>query len=214
MENVTFGDVKTQVVELAGMMKTVSGFRLPDAFQEGLKIMASFVKDGKLNEATKAGKSCLETGRGILRAFLRNSVLDQEERPGKPAKVARFNVDIKRRASDQDGAYDGDIIARLEKFRGTLEEAVKTETNGVFIQRVSAYNAMVEALKGADVQQKQLDRTRLETQRQKMKTTELLDKRPASTKPVNVRVENILAKEVEVQKRANEAKELLDLIGV
>lgn len=163
-------------------------------------MMAAFVTEGNIDSAIKAGIEVLGAGRGVLRAFLRNSVLDQAEMPNRPAKTARFTLEIRQRVDHRDGPYDGDIIARLEKMREVLEKAVVAETGVVFTERVTAYNAMNDALRSADEKQKQLDRTRLETMRQKVKTADVLKSRPGQkTKPTMQRTATIAQREEEAQ---------------
>ncbi len=82
-----------------------------------------------------------------------------------------------------------------------------SETGNVFLNRVAAYNDMNEALRKADTDQKQLDRTRLETFRQKSKTNEVLDGRVGGKK------KRIPERTLILAQREEEADELLALIG-
>ncbi len=202
----TFVSTTAEIAILTTAMKTVNGFRMPDAVTNGVKLMAGFVKDGKTDSAVKAGVETIKAGRAILGAFLRNSVLDQEAKGSASAKTARFNLEIRDRMNHHDGPYDGDIIAQLEKVRGEFVEAMKTEHGPIFTERIKAYNAMNAALRAADDKQKQLDRTRAISMTQKVKTGEMLGKRAqGASKPNLQRAETIVAREAQ-------AKALLELL--
>lgn len=202
-----YDSVKAQVAVVMADLKSVNGgFKMPPNAPEGVKIMASFMRSGDVESATKAGIEVLKTGRYVMRAFFHNSVFDQPEKPNKPAKTARFTVEIQRRANHPDGSYDGDIIARLEKMREALATAVTSETGDVFTQRIAAYNAMSAELVLADARQKELDekrkaqeRKRFQVERLKIQTEEMLEKRPGykKPKPVHERTAVLLRREEE-----------------
>ncbi len=197
--------VSQQIKDLMANLKSVEGFRIPDVITEGIKVAASFLKAGNTNSALKAGLGVLEAGRGVLRAFLRNSAIDQPATDQKPAKTARFTAEVGNRRNHHDGPYDADIVARLEKKHDELKAAIASETGTVFTERIAAYNAMNAALKEADERQQQLDRTRAEVERQKVRTADILEARPRRKEKRAPRTELILRHEAE-------ADELLALI--
>ncbi len=203
MENTNFVSMKSRVAEIMAAMKSTSGFQIKRELTDNVKAMAAAVSVGDMDTATKLGNEVVKAGSALLRSFIRNSVFDQEETAEKPARVSRFNAEIRKRATDSNGPYDGDIIARLEKLKITLENSVRTETNGVFAQRIEAYNAMCKGLEEADEQQKKLDRTRMEVMKQKARTTDILSGRPKVTIQ---RTANLLAAEEAQQRRRDELK--------
>lgn len=172
-------EMTAQIQELWGFMKSAKEFRISPKLSEGVRVVSQLVKDGKNDDAVKNGAEVLRAGRAILGAFIRNSVVDQEATETSTFQMARFTKEIRRRAFDDDGPYDDDIIAKLEKKKEELLVMVRGGEFGPnFTERIRAYNAMVDALVKADEDQKRLDRTRAETARQKMKTAEVLASRP------------------------------------
>jgi deoxyribodipyrimidine photolyase-like uncharacterized protein len=98
----------------------------------------------------------MSVGRSALAKFIRYSVVDQVVE-GQAPKIARFRWQIDELEAD---SYHKDLVARLRKFFGELEEAVNTERNGTFEARVSAYNALAKAIEVVKAEQSRRDRVR------------------------------------------------------
>lgn len=216
MSNEQFAKVKEQIAYLMGAMKSIEDFKIKSYIDEGLKVVADFVKVGDTNSAIRAGNDLIRSARGSIIAFLRNSVFDQEAAGTMEAKKARFTYEIRNRMNHHDGPYDGDIIARLQKVRDTFAEVMNTERSNDFTERIKACNAMKAALREADVKQKQLDRTKFEVVRQKIRTADILEKRSSNggrVKTLDPRTEKTLTQELEKERREAEAEEILALLS-
>ena len=167
----TLDSVKTQIVDLVKVMKSVQGFRVSEVIAEGLQSMARAIDSGEDGYAIKVGIETLKAGRNILGSFLRHSVVDRKME-GDQIREAKFNRELGIRREEE--GYDPDIMERLESCRTELEKAVMVETSGTFAQRVALYNAMCKALWEADVAQEKRDKVRQEVARQKRLTRETI----------------------------------------
>ncbi len=157
-EMLTLDQVTENVGGLIKTMKSVKGFRIGEPITGFVKKMADAIEAGKQADAIDVGEELVSVGRSILGKFIRNSVVDQKSEADEMLlRQAHFNKILSRVVAE---GYDEDIVARLEKLRKELEEAVNVERNGTFEVRIGAYNAMSQAAEDADKEQEKRDRVR------------------------------------------------------
>ena len=153
----SFVDLTEEMRGLKGFCDQIEGFRVSDAIIGDWKHAASLVEAGKEALAVEVAQKPIEGIRAILSAFIRNSVFAKPVPEGQTSQIPFFARLINERQED---GYDEDIIAGLRKKVEGLAQAVRTETNGTFEQRVSAYVVVKEAIAEADIKQKALDEKR------------------------------------------------------
>jgi hypothetical protein len=196
----TVESLNTQIAYMMSIMKGTKNFKIRDYIVKGISFMANEIEKGDIPSAIDAGEEILRAGRGFLSTFYHNSVLP----PMKDGKdvVPPFSVEV---LSRQEAGFDRDVVEKLEELRAKFEKAVVEENNICFSRRMEAYNAMREGIATADAKQKQLDRTRFETERQRLLTQGVLSKSaPRNASPVRLEM---------IQARVKGATELRALIG-
>lgn len=143
--------------QLASDMKSIIGFKIDRDVKSGYETIATLIETGQTDQALDKGRETLNAGHAIMRAFIRNSVVNRTPQ-GEPEQVAHFNRTLDLMREDH---VDGDIIDKFEAARKKLEEAVRVETNGTFAMRIAAYNEVKTTLEWARETQQKRDATRL-----------------------------------------------------
>ncbi len=139
----------SSIEEFDKVMKSVTGFRIPDYFKTGLENVAAYVRNGREKEAVAAGHRLVASCARTLAAFIRNAIIDSTYPDGNVRPAIFFEeMDIRR-----ERGYNSDILARLDKVEKKLLEAIHVETNGTFSARIGAYNDLRAAFKEADAEQ-------------------------------------------------------------
>ncbi len=149
----TIAEAKEQLLVLAGILKSIDGFKIGPQVTTPTARMAEAVRQGNYGLAITEAEAALDAGYNIAGAFVRRSVEDYTKND--VPTQSRFNREI---AIRDDANMHEDLIARLKSKREELLEAVRVETGREFGKRVAAYNAMVAALAEADDDQSQRDR--------------------------------------------------------
>ncbi len=196
-----------RVKTLITTMKSVTGFKVGEPIKGMVEAMAGHIELGQQDDAIAKAGEIFSVGRSILGKFLRNSVVSQmaevaEGQDPTVAKEAFFVREIRLRRED---GFDADLLARLEKFRKELEEAVRVETNGTFDQRIMAYNSMSKVLVEADAEQRKRDRVRMVREEE----TKRLAKKNRDDRATEL---NIAAAQTQRQRLLSKRKEEADSI--
>lgn len=139
--------VLQQVEGFIQMMKSTRDFRPNPDFRAARDKFVTLYTDGDDKLAMVAGRQLIESGRKSLSAYIRHAAMDWVK-DGEP-RTSMYFEELKIR---RERGYDPDILARLAKFHKKLMEAIHAETNGTFVARVEAYNALREAFKEADAE--------------------------------------------------------------
>ncbi len=149
----TIAEAKEQLLVLAGILKSIDGFKIGPQVTAPTARMAEAVRGGNYGLAITEAEAALDAGYNIAGAFIRRSVEDYTKND-LPTQ-SRFNREIAMR---DDANMHEDLIARLVSKREDLLEAVRQETGREFGKRVTAYNTMVAVLAEVDDDQAQRDR--------------------------------------------------------
>lgn len=201
---VTFDSVVEEMKALKAFADRVEGFRISDSIVGDWKAAAGLIQAGQEEKAVAAAKKPIEALRAILSAFVRNSVFPKKVPEGQTPPVPHFVSLIGEREEDN---YDEDIVNHLRSKLRELETAVKTETNGSFDLRASAYAEMKAAIFDADQRQKMLDE-----KRQKGQWNVVKAKKKADGDGATAQQESAVARRQQMladrQKRADEARSI------
>lgn len=152
--SISFDDLTSEMAKLKDFCGLVTEFKVDPRFKVEWNQAVDLVEAGKESEAVKIGRKPVEAIRAILSAYIRNAVFAKSVPEGQTQVPSFFTRRISDRMKE---GYDEDIITFLQKKQDELAQAVQTETNGTFNQRVSAYVAMNDALYEAATKQTALD---------------------------------------------------------
>src|SRR5690349_6882378 len=102
IKTLTLETVFEQVTAMLETLSSVREFKIGLPIRENRDNMSKCIREGDTAGAIKFGKELLGAARNILRAFLRNSVID------KPEKMAYFTAEI--RSCDINRCHHDDIL--------------------------------------------------------------------------------------------------------
>ncbi|HEX5429602.1 MAG TPA: hypothetical protein VFX17_00805 [Patescibacteria group bacterium] len=155
----TIQDAKEQLVTLLGTVKKIESFRIPDTVRTNINMTASHLEKGDEQNAVRAANEAINGLHAIFGAFIRNAFLDRvvSDNGIEISRKSYFSRQLEEREGEK---YDEDLLAGLKSKFNKAVEAVHTETNGTFENRVEAYTMVHDALKAADDEQKKRDRKR------------------------------------------------------
>jgi len=183
-------------------LNSVRGFKVAQSIKDQIATMANNIREGDTNGTMRAAKEAISAGRNILRAFLRNAVVDR------PEKMSYLTREIGIRRVDK--CYHEDIVARMESKRRQFEGAVRVETDDDFSVRIATYNEAITSLDEADTEQGLRDRLKLT--RDKFKKTANVNGNSAE-EAGRSRAATAAQHELVVTQRNQAADEILALIS-
>lgn len=150
----SFAEISGQIRIMFEKMNLVRNFKISQSIKDEITSISTCVREGDMKSALKRAKEVLLAGHNILRAFLRNAVVDR------PEKMSYLTREIGLRRVEW--CYHEDLVATMESMRRKYEEVVLAEGGDPdFTLRITAYNEAIASIEKADHDQELRERLRL-----------------------------------------------------